>query len=492
MDLEGFFQFSIDHALELIISFDENGVIRYANPRAIQQLQYEDGLCGYQMKEIFPEEYHGEEGTSGFTLSSKEQLLDMMAYRKNRTCFPLKGRILPYQGQGEKQYVLIAYDFSKESFLERKANLAGQEAEEALKVKSEFVTNVTHELRTPVNGISGNARELLAMETDKEKRKRLELIEHGCQDMNALINSILDFSKLEAGKFTLEPRKFDFREMMNYIKESHGYRITEKGLNFTVSVSPSIPNYVIGDRLRIVQILNNLLSNAYKFTSVGAIHVEVIKTTQIENRIELFFMVIDTGCGIPKEKQDKLFQSFVQADASISRKYGGTGLGLNISKQLVELMGGSIHVESEYQKGSTFTFHIWLEIPQEEASAEKESKTTVDVSTMNLLEKLKNVSEETMSEKIWQYDTAENREEVQKKMSKLILSVEMENWEKAEMFAETVKKLLSEAPSEVKSASLRLKMSVQKGDYEKTVAAYDKLQSIIMTSKGDKDGTKDK
>lgn len=492
MNLEGLFRFSIENALELFICFDEDGVILYANSTAQQQLEYEESLYGHQIKEIFPAEFSAQDWETVLFHEHANQLQDMMAYRKNKTCFPTKGRMLLYCDQGvKKQYICIAYNASNETFLEKQASQAGQKAEDALKVKSEFVANVTHELRTPVNGISGNARELLAMETDKEKRKRLELIEHGCQDMNALINSILDFSKLEAGKFTLEPRKFDFREMMEYVKQNHSNRIIEKGLDFTVSVSPKIPVYVIGDKLRIVQILNNLISNAYKFTSVGSIHVEVVKTSQVENRIELFFMVIDSGIGIPKEKQEKLFQSFVQADASISRKYGGTGLGLNICKQLTELMGGSIHVESEYTKGSTFTFHIWVEIPKEDAT-DNISEASVDTDAQGLLKKLQNISEESVSKKIWQYGTTENKEEVKKKMSKLILSVEMENWEKAEMFAESLKKLLEEAPREVKSAALRLKMSVQKGDYTKTTEAFELLQSMIMDYGGKADGIKEK
>ena len=144
--------------------------------------------------------------------------------------------------------------------------------------------------------------------------------------MHALINNILDFSKLEAGKFILEPRKFDFRNMIDYVKGNHSNRMTEKGLDFSITVSPEIPEYIIGDELRIVQILNNLISNAYKFTSVGEIHVEVVKTAQSGTRAELFFMVIDTGIGIAKANQDKLFIRFSQVDAIISRRYGGTGL----------------------------------------------------------------------------------------------------------------------------------------------------------------------
>ena len=304
--------------------------------------------------------------------------------------------------------------------------------------------------------------------------------------MHALINNILDFSKLEAGKFVLEPRKFNFRNMIDYVKGNHSARITEKGLDFTIKVSPEIPECIIGDELRIVQVLNNLISNAYKFTSVGGVHVEAVKTAQNGKQIELFFMVIDTGIGIAKADQDKLFKSFSQVDASISRKYGGTGLGLNICKQLVELMGGNIHVESNLGKGTIFSFHIWVELPEEECkgnnvqqSTESSGGNTVRTDEQVLLQKLQSLTEGNLSENIWKYGTPENKEEIEKKMSKLILSVEMENWEKAEMFAETVKQLLEEAPKEIKSAALRMKMAVQRGNYEKATSAFETLQELI-------------
>ena len=309
--------------------------------------------------------------------------------------------------------------------------------------------------------------------------------------MHALINNILDFSKLEAGKFILEPRKFHFRNMIEYVKGNHSNRIIEKGLEFSINVSPEIPQCIIGDELRIVQVLNNLISNAYKFTAVGGIHVEVLKTAQNGNRAQLFFMVMDTGIGIAKADQDKLFKSFSQVDASISRKYGGTGLGLNICKQLVETMGGSIHVESNVAKGSTFSFHIWVELPVDCESCVRECKMggskeePQEIKSLqkgdedSVLQKLSGLTVGRVSENIWKYGEPENKEELEKKLSKLILSVEMENWEKAEMFAETVKQLVEEAPREIKSAALRMKMAVQKGDYEKAITAFENLRNMI-------------
>ncbi len=488
MEQSSLFQFSIDNALELIIIFEDDSNIVYANQSATRMLEYEDGLVGCLIGDIFPELWEeGDVLKQSVREACGEEIRDLIAYRKNRTCFPTKVKILPYkceenECEGKLTYFCMAYDVSKEYFWERKANRAVLDAEKALKVKSEFVANVTHELRTPVNGILGNTQALVEMEQAEDKLKLLRLVERGCRDMNSIINNILDFSKLEAGKFVLEPRKFHFRNMIDYVTGNHMNRITEKGLTLSVTVSPQIPESIIADELRIVQVLNNLISNAYKFTATGGIHVEIVMTNQVENRAELFFMVMDTGIGIAKADQDKLFKSFSQVDASISRKYGGTGLGLNICKQLVELMGGNIQVESEVRKGTVFSFHIWVELP-EEATVQNVDVDNKDdglyTDEQALINKLQGFAENNAGDRIWHYGEPENLKEIKKQMSKLILSVEMENWEKAEMFAETLKQLVEEAPKEVKSAAFRLKMSVQKGDYEKTTAAYELLQQKI-------------
>ena len=292
--------------------------------------------------------------------------------------------------------------------------------------------------------------------------------------MNGIINNILDFSKLEAGKFSLDNQKFNFRNMIDYIKSNHINRITEKGLTFFVTISPEVPEYIIGDELRIVQILNNLLSNALKFTAMGKIVLEVVKTAQVNNRAEMFFLVMDTGIGIDKSEQDKLFKSFSQVDASISRKYGGTGLGLNICKQLVELMGGHIDVESEKNKGSMFSFSIWVELPEDEIGSQG---STVDVHTAIL--QARTMQEEADGANAQEFGTAENFDEIRNKLSKLILCVEMENWEKAEMFIEVIKQLTEAAPKEIKTAVLKLKMAVQRENYDKTTAAFEALNERL-------------
>lgn len=462
-----------EDALEMILVFDQTGTISYVNTSAKQKLEYEEDLCGKNISDIFPNDFKTGKSNVKLLDFEKNKLQHLIAYRKNLTCFPVEARIIE-SSIWPKMYICMANDILEKEFLNKEIERIRQEAEDAMKVKSEFVANVTHELRTPVNGVLGNVREMLSRSMEDETQKQLRLIERCCNDMNKIINNILDFSKLEAGKFALELRKFHFRNMLDYVKSNHINKITEKGLEFFMTVSPQVPEYVIGDELRIVQILNNLLSNALKFTSLGKITVGVFRTAQIKNKMELFFIVSDTGIGVAEEDKDKLFQSFSQVDASISRKYGGTGLGLNICKQLVELMGGGIEVESEKNRGSNFSFSIWVEACEGDEVLQQPD----DVKNKNIFVQ---TGAESQGEKedARTYGTKDNKENLKKNLSKLILCVEMENWEKAETFMETIRQLTQEAPQEVKRVVLRLKMAIQKENYEKVTVEYEALNHFL-------------
>ena len=464
-------QKSMDYSLELVLAFDEQGKVVYTNQTAREMLEYGMEDESVTIYDVFPGVFT--EGENGFIteLTLGREIHDLNIYRKNRTFFHGEARIFPAAQLGI--YICMAKDISKQDYLEKEIDNAIADAQAAAKVKSEFVANVTHELRTPVNGILGNARQLQELEDDRMKLKYLGTIERCCRDMNQIINNILDFSKLEAGKFTLDNQKFSFRGMVDYVKATHNAKATEKGLDFFVTVSSDIPEYVIGDELRIVQVLNNLLSNACKFTSIGKVALEVVKTAQIGKKIELFFMVIDSGIGIGQDQMDKLFQSFSQVDASISRKYGGTGLGLNISKQLVELMGGKINVDSRPGIGSTFSFSVWVELTEEDLE-----KTGNVIETMSSNAGMFQQSLEQMMD-TKKFGSADNLEALKKNLSKLILCVEMENWEKAESFMEGIRQLTEDAPREVKTSVLKLKMSVQKEDYDKTMEAHTALSELL-------------
>lgn len=469
--------FHIEDALEMILMFDRTGIITSANAAARKKLGYDD-LSNVHISEVFRNTFRYSENGFETDYSFGNELQNLVAYRKNLTCFPVEVRIVNSNTCSE-MYICMANDILEKEYLSREIEQVKKEAQQALKVKSEFIANVTHELRTPVNGILGNVQELFDIEQDNQTQRSLRLIERCCGDMNKIINNILDFSKLEAGKFTLEPRKFHLRDMLDYVRRNHINKLNEKGLGFFMTVSPQIPEYVIGDELRITQILNNLLSNAQKFTSVGKITVEVLKTAQVNDRIELFFIVADTGIGIDSADKDKLFKSFSQVDASISRKYGGTGLGLNICKQLVELMGGRIEVESEKNKGSTFSFSVWVELCEEDKNMRLHQEDDKKISSMAEYKESYMGFDTEETGNIKQYGTLENLENLKRNLSKLILCVEMENWEKAEMFMEVIKQLTESAPHEVGRVILRLKMAIQKENYEKVVKEYEALQQII-------------
>lgn len=464
--------FPVEDALEMVLIFDKTGKITYVNAEAEKKLEYKGDLCGKSICDVFPNDFKAAKEDDGFITEypfDSKELQNLVAYRKNLTCFPVETKMV----QSDKRYICMANDTLEKEYLAKQNIQVKQEAEQAMKVKSEFVANVTHELRTPVNGVLGNVRELLEMESEEKKLRPMQTIERCCVDMHKIIDNILDFSKLEAGKFTLEPRKFHVRDMLDYVKANHINKITEKGLEFFMTVSPQVPEYVIGDELRIKQILNNLLSNALKFTSIGKVTVEVLKTAQVNDTIELFFIVIDSGIGIDKADKDKLFQSFSQVDASISRKYGGTGLGLNISKQLVELMGGRIGVESEKGKGSTFSFSVWV------GSCGEGDPSQTDIVHLSPAPSFldENYKEQEDSK---QFGTTENLEVLKKNLSKLLLCVEMENWEKAEMFMDTIRQLTENAPREVARMILRLKMAVQKENYDKIIAGCEELKNFLQ------------
>ena len=276
--------------------------------------------------------------------------------------FSFIGQVIKKDESGKIiRFIGVLQNISKRKRTEVELKAAMEEAEEASHAKSQFLANMSHEIRTPMNAIMGLTYLIGQSDLNDSQKNYVLKIEGASTALLRIINDILDFSKIEAGKLEIENIKFNLDKILENVSNLYIMSATNKGIDINFDIGEAVPDVLIGDPLRLEQILSNLTTNAIKFTNQGEVNVSVRVLDEKGNKVKLHFSVTDTGIGLTKEQIEKLFTAFTQADGSMTRKYGGTGLGLTISKQLVELMNGEIWVESVYGKGASFQFVVELD-----------------------------------------------------------------------------------------------------------------------------------
>lgn len=364
---------AVEQSPASVVVTDLSGKIEYANPKFTQ-------VTGYSLEETLGQNPRllksGEIPPEGYRelweviTSGGEWHGEFHNRKKNGELYWEYASISPIRDTHGviTHYLAVKEDITERKKAEAEFQQAKEAAEAANRAKSEFLANISHEIRTPMNGIIGMTELALATSLSPEQTEYLEMVKSSADSLLTLINDILDYSKIEAGKMELDETEFDLWQMVEKTTSMLAYRANEKALELVCRIDPFVPKVVSGDPDRIRQVLLNLLSNAVKFTDHGEIELSVsVEQTQDpeDYRRTVCFAVRDTGIGIPGDKMDRLFKSFSQVDGSTTRKYGGTGLGLAISKHLVELMGGTISVESREGMGSVFAFTVNINIPRE-------------------------------------------------------------------------------------------------------------------------------
>jgi PAS domain S-box-containing protein len=356
-------------ALDAVVSIDHEGRIVEFNAAAERTFGYRrETVIGRRLGEtIIPpsqREAHAR-GLARYLATRESKLLgsriEVTAMRADGSEFPAELAICEIPGP-VPTFTATLRDITERKNAERELSAARDSALAAARLKSDFVANVSHEIRTPLHIIFGMTDMLIDSELSGDQREHALLLRRNAEGLLRIINDVLDFSKIEAGKVKLEHVPFSLRDALTELGKAFSSHAHQKGLSLGITVDAGVPDAVVGDPTRMRQVLVNLVDNAIKFTARGGVRVAANVETAARGAVVVRFTVADTGIGIPPEKRAEIFEAFAQADGSTTRRYGGTGLGLTISRELVGLMGGRLWVESEAGRGSTFAFSVSLDV----------------------------------------------------------------------------------------------------------------------------------
>jgi len=367
----------VEESTELIFSINSHMELSYVSPNIKQFLDYEtyEFTSGAFVDFLHPDDLK--------TLKDfSEDPMVYFAHNPSFECrlkhrdgtfrvFSTNGKLIKDEQGSIRYYLGIARDITKLKETQKELFLAKNRAEAALLAKSQFLSVMSHEIRTPMNAVIGLSHLLLEDNPREDQLENLRTLQFSAENLLGLINDILDFNKIDSGKIELEAVVFEPVHLLNRIVHSYAYQIREKSLEMVLEVSPNLPQYIVGDPVRIAQILNNLISNAVKFTKDGIVKISIKPVKSTDTIVSIHFEVEDTGIGIPEDKLNSIFEAFTQASSDTTRIYGGTGLGLAIVKKLVQLLGSDIYVRSEPDRGTVFWFELNFEIAKQTKSKDQ-------------------------------------------------------------------------------------------------------------------------
>ena len=372
LQTEQFFRSVLELAPDGLMVVDATGVIRLANAQCENLFGYtRDELVGQAVEMLVPPDVVGhvalrESFHRAPTARAMGGNRELRALRKDGSDFPVEIGLSPLPARGSEgmQVAVSIRDVTERREQERALKLAKAKAEEATETKSMFLANMSHEIRTPMNAILNMTGLALEADLAPKPQQYVSVAHSSAKNLLGILNDILDFSKIEADKLELENASFSLRDVLEEVTDTFRSVVIQKHVELITHALPTVPDRLRGDALRVRQVLTNLISNAFKFTEAGQVlvKVETITGETLPDEVLLRISVSDTGIGISPEQLDRLFQSFTQADSSTTRKYGGTGLGLVISRRLARLMGGDLTVESTLGNGTTFFFTARLAV----------------------------------------------------------------------------------------------------------------------------------
>jgi PAS domain S-box-containing protein len=376
----------MESAIDGIVTIDEKGSIQTFNKAAIDLFGYsKEEILGQNVKILVPSPHHEnhDQYLKNYIETGIKKAIGktakVKAKRKDGSTFPASIRIGEVVLENKRIFTALIQDDTEQKKYENALVEAKNIAEDAARAKSEFLANMSHEIRTPMNAIIGITFLLQQTKLNEKQYSYVNKVDNASKHLLGIINDVLDYSKIEAGKMELEYVEFNFHDILDSLSDMFTLKVKDKDLELLFNIDNDLPFNLIGDQLRLSQILINIIGNAIKFTDKGLIVLNVTLLEQKEKSVHLEFGIEDTGIGMSSEQVEKIFSTYSQADSSTTRKFGGSGLGLTISQYLVGRMGGEIKVSSSENKGSEFTFDISLDMQEEQTTFKIPQEDTLNV-----------------------------------------------------------------------------------------------------------------